>query len=90
MDAGVLWALTCLVAGLVQGIDVDLTSADSIKEASSTIAYDMMAVYTGNQTGDNPGNLPFPPYYWWETGAMFMHMVDYYYCPLRQSIAPLQ
>lgn len=71
--------LACLAAGLVQAIDVDLTSASSIKSASSTIAFDMMTLYTGNNTGDNPGNLP-QPYYWWEAGAMFMHMVDYYYC----------
>jgi mannan endo-1,6-alpha-mannosidase len=71
--------LACLAAGLVQAIEVDLTSANSIKSASSTIAFDMMSLYTGNNTGDNPGNLP-PPYYWWEAGAMFMHMVDYFYC----------
>lgn len=74
-----LMTAACLVAALAHGLQVDITSSDSLKEASSTVAYDMMSVYTGNNTGDNPGNLP-PPYYWWETGAMFMHMVDYYYC----------
>ena len=73
------WLLACLATGLVQAIDVDLTSASSIKSASSAIAFNMMSLYTGNNTGDNPGNLP-PPYYWWEAGAMFMHMVDYFYC----------
>ena len=38
----------------------------------------MMKYYTGNNTGDVPGNLP-QPYYWWEAGAMFGAMVDYYY-----------
>ena len=38
----------------------------------------MMKFYTGNNTGDVPGNLP-PPYYWWEAGAMFGSLVDYYY-----------
>lgn len=71
--------LTALAAGAARAIQLDITSAASIKDASSTIAYDMLASYTGNNTGDNPGNLP-PPYYWWEAGAMFMHMVDYYYC----------
>jgi mannan endo-1,6-alpha-mannosidase len=32
----------------------------------------------GNQTGGIPGNLP-PPYYWWEAGAMFGAMIDYWY-----------
>ena len=34
--------------------------------------------YTGNNTGDVPGNLP-SPYYWWEAGAMFMTTIDYWY-----------
>jgi mannan endo-1,6-alpha-mannosidase len=38
----------------------------------------MMKYYTGNNTGDNPGNLP-SPYYWWEAGAMFGTMVEYWY-----------
>ena len=80
MHSALRWTLACLAAGgLVRGIDVELTSSDSIKAASNIIAHDMLALYTGNNTGDNPGNLP-PPYYWWEAGAMFMHMVDYNYC----------
>lgn len=51
---------------------------ESIKTAAATIAYGMMSYYTGNNTGDNPGNLP-DPYYWWEAGAMFGTMVDYWY-----------
>jgi mannan endo-1,6-alpha-mannosidase len=38
----------------------------------------MMKYYTGNNTGDNPGNLP-APYFWWEAGGMFGAMVDYWY-----------
>lgn len=38
----------------------------------------MMKYYTGNNTGDVPGNLP-APYFWWEAGAMFGAMLDYYY-----------
>jgi mannan endo-1,6-alpha-mannosidase len=51
---------------------------DSIKQAASTLAHDMMLYYTGNNTGDTPGNLP-SPYYWWEAGAMFGAMIDYWY-----------
>jgi mannan endo-1,6-alpha-mannosidase len=51
---------------------------DSIKEAASTIAYDLMSYYTGNNTGDVPGCLP-EPYYWWEAGAMFGAMIDYWH-----------
>lgn len=37
-----------------------------------------MSYYTGNNTGDVPGNLP-SPYYWWEAGAMFGEIVQYWY-----------
>jgi mannan endo-1,6-alpha-mannosidase len=84
MARGVRWALACLAVGLVDAISLQIDSASSIDSACSTIAYEMMTFYTGNNTGDNPGNLP-QPYYWWEAGAMFMHMVDYYYCMSRAA-----
>ena len=63
-------ALCVLVdQGANAAITLDLTSDDSIKNAAGTIAYDLMSYYTGNNTGDVPGNLP-DPYYWWEAGAM--------------------
>lgn len=34
--------------------------------------------YAGNETGGIPGLLP-GPYYWWEAGAMFGAMIDYWY-----------
>lgn len=66
-----------------------LTSeADSIKSVASTIAYDMMSYYKGNLSGQIPGELPGPPpvpaitnegYFWWEAGAMFGSLIDYWY-----------
>lgn len=73
------WASSALLASQAVGLQVDLDNPDSIKETTSTIAYGMMKYYTGNNTGDNPGNLP-DPYYWWEAGAMFMNMVEYWFC----------
>lgn len=49
----------------------------SVKAAAGTIAFGLMKYYTGNNTGDVPGNLP-DPYFWWEAGAMFGTMVDYW------------
>jgi mannan endo-1,6-alpha-mannosidase len=67
-----LLASVCLLAGRVEAaITLDLSSTDSIKKAASTVAYDLMKYYTGNNTGDVPGNLP-DPYYWWEAGAMWV------------------
>lgn len=37
-----------------------------------------MSYYTGYRPGDNPGNLP-DPYYWWEAGAMFNAIIDYWF-----------
>ncbi|KAJ5712116.1 Mannan endo-1-6-alpha-mannosidase DCW1 [Penicillium malachiteum] len=49
----------------------------SIKSAASTVAYDLVTFYTGNNTGDVPGNLP-DPYYWWEAGAFFGSLINYW------------
>jgi mannan endo-1,6-alpha-mannosidase len=57
--------------------------AASVQSAAALIAHDMMSYYTGNISGPNnvPGLLPMPPsgYYWWEAGAMFGSMIDYWY-----------
>lgn len=37
-----------------------------------------MKYYTGHQPGGVPGNLP-DPYFWWETGAMFGGLIDYWF-----------
>lgn len=63
---------------VLAAITLDLSSEDSIKAAAKTAAEGMMQYYTGDQPGNIPGNLP-DPYYWWEAGAMFGAMIDYYY-----------
>lgn len=68
-----------------QGIQLDITSASSIRNAAATIAYDMMTYYSGNKTGGIIGVLPGPPpnppagYYWWESGAMWGTLLDYWH-----------
>lgn len=58
-------------------IKVDFTDNASIKDGASTIAYGLMKYYNGNETGQIPGNLP-QPYFWWETGALFTALIDYW------------
>jgi mannan endo-1,6-alpha-mannosidase len=63
--------------------DLDLNSPDSIKSVTSSLAYDMMSFYHGNESGGTPGLLPGPCasvecYYWWEAGAMFAAMINYW------------
>jgi mannan endo-1,6-alpha-mannosidase len=53
-------------------------SKESIKKAAKDVATNMMTYYTGMNPGDNPGNLP-DPYYWWEAGAMFNALIDYWF-----------
>ncbi|KAI1197207.1 glycoside hydrolase family 76 protein [Nemania serpens] len=67
-----------LLAGAANSLQVDFSSDDSIKQAASTVAYGLLKYYTGNNTGDTPGNLP-DPYFWWEAGAMFGTMIDYWF-----------
>lgn len=38
----------------------------------------MLNYYTGDELGGTPGVLP-EPYYWWEAGAMFGTLIDYWY-----------
>lgn len=67
-----------LGASSVRAIDFNPDDDAFIKKAASTVAYGMVSYYTGNNTGDVPGNLP-SPYYWWEAGAMFGALIDYWY-----------
>ncbi|KIN06326.1 glycoside hydrolase family 76 protein [Oidiodendron maius Zn] len=45
----------------------------------------MMTYYHGNESGEIPGVLPGPPpnppwgYYWWESGAMWGALIDYWH-----------
>ncbi|EPQ63063.1 mannosidase GPI-anchored membrane protein [Blumeria graminis f. sp. tritici 96224] len=71
---------TCLLAlrGAKAAITLDINSEASVKAAAKQVAADMLSYYTGDNPGDTPGNLP-DPYYWWEAGAMFGTMINYWY-----------
>lgn len=49
---------------------------ESIIDAANTAAYGMMIHYSGNETGQIPGKIPNT---WWEGGAMFMALIEYWY-----------
>lgn len=59
-------------------IDLDVDNEDSVKKAAKKISKGLVKYYTGDKPGDTPGNLP-DPYYWWEAGAMFSSLIDYWY-----------
>lgn len=50
---------------------------ESVKKAASIAAYDLVKYYKGNESGQTPGKLPEPPYFWWESGAMWGSLIDY-------------
>ncbi|KKY21918.1 putative glycoside hydrolase family 76 protein [Phaeomoniella chlamydospora] len=75
--------LLLAAANFANAIDLDLSDTDNVKDVLATIAYDMMSYYSGNESGQTPGLLPGPCssdscYYWWEAGAMFGAMVNYW------------
>ena len=82
-----LWLAAISVGQLVAALEVNwdsqgrlnflkfgnsvLTPADSIKQAASTMVWDMLQEYKGNKSipGAPPGLLPDPPYAWWLGGV---------------------
>ncbi|KAI1495420.1 glycoside hydrolase family 76 protein [Biscogniauxia marginata] len=72
-----------LTRNLVSAQYYTIDSDDSIKSSAKTLAADLMAYYHGNESGQTPGILPGPPpagdYYWWEGGALWGAMIDYWH-----------
>lgn len=71
-------AATFFLSSHVSAVAIDVTDPSSVKAAASTIAHSMMTWYTGNLTGGTPGLMP-APYYWWEGGATWGALIDYWY-----------
>ncbi|KAK4497106.1 hypothetical protein PRZ48_011556 [Zasmidium cellare] len=71
-------ASTLAAAHIAQGLDITINDTKSIDSALSTIAYGMVKYYQGNESGMIPGELG-DPYYWWECGAMFNSLINYWY-----------
>ncbi|PQE27826.1 glycoside hydrolase family 76 protein [Rutstroemia sp. NJR-2017a WRK4] len=83
MSAGAFVQYATIALSLVSSassLTLDTTDKTSIKNAASTVAYDLMKYYTGNVTNTPSTIAVLPsPYYWWEAGAMWGTMVDYYH-----------
>lgn len=61
---------------MTDGCPYGVNNIEAIKNAAATAAYDMMSYYQGNQSGQIPGKLVNT---WWEGGAMFMTLIQYWY-----------
>ncbi|KAF9882792.1 hypothetical protein FE257_005160 [Aspergillus nanangensis] len=62
--------------GTVLGLEFDINDEQSIKNAAAKTAFNMMSQYHGNESGQIPGKLPDT---WWEGGAMFMTLIQYWF-----------
>ncbi|KAL4929177.1 glycoside hydrolase family 76 protein [Aspergillus undulatus] len=69
-------AITLAVKGAVGALDLNIDDPDSIRTAAKTTAKNMMSQYHGHEPGQIPGKLPDT---WWEGGAMFMTLIQYWY-----------
>lgn len=78
-----LAAMTAALAAGLQfatAINLDVNNIDSIKAASRALAFGVQSWYHNNVTGVPEtaiGTLP-PPLYWWEAGAVWGGMIDYW------------
>lgn len=71
--------LALLFTQTTYSIQVTLSDDQSVIGAAKTIADDLISYYVGNSTAAVASVLPYPPYFWWETGAMWGVMLDYWY-----------
>ncbi|TGZ85123.1 mannan endo-1,6-alpha-mannosidase [Ascodesmis nigricans] len=59
--------------------DLDPDDPKSVKYVAGRVAQKLMEFYPGENPGRIPGLFDYPPYYWWEAGAVFGALVDYWY-----------
>lgn len=83
MTLSVLSALVVALfeSQLASAVDLDVNNPNSIRAAARTIAFGLQSYYHNNETGVAPtlvGTFPLQSWYWWEAGAVWGGMVDYW------------
>ncbi|KAI8959623.1 glycoside hydrolase family 76 protein [Daldinia sp. FL1419] len=72
-----------LTGDIASAQSYQIDSDDDIMSTSKALAQNVMTYYHGNESGQTPGILPGPPpagdYYWWEGGALWGAMIDYWH-----------
>ncbi|PWY88204.1 mannan endo-1,6-alpha-mannosidase [Aspergillus heteromorphus CBS 117.55] len=69
-------AFTVALAGSASAISLDINNEQSIRNAAATASFNTMSNYTSNHTGQIPGYIPDA---WWEGGALFDTLIQYWY-----------
>lgn len=72
----ILLLSTCAIKALC--LDMDISSTSSVKKGLAKIASGLMDYYSGHDPGNAIGMFE-NPYYWWESGAAWGSMLDYWY-----------
>lgn len=70
--------VTIMAACTSLAMEIDFDDSSSIARGLSTIADGLMDYYTGKRPGQAIGMFS-DPYYWWEAGAAWGSMLDYWY-----------
>jgi mannan endo-1,6-alpha-mannosidase len=72
-----LFILFFLINGTFS-LDITIGDSISIQNTTSAIAKGLMNYYTGSEYG-NPVGMFSAPYYWWQSGAAWGSMLDYWF-----------
>ncbi|KAI1462092.1 glycoside hydrolase family 76 protein [Annulohypoxylon moriforme] len=71
-------ALAAVAAAVTLPKDININDISSVRSVAGTLAWELMAWYSGNVTNTPTTIAVFPePYYWWEAGAAWGAMLDY-------------
>ena len=79
--------LVFIFASLTAAIQLTVTDLNNVKSVTSSLTWNLMTIYQGNQSGQIPGLLPGGMncnpnnpgiYCWWEAGGMFGALINYW------------
>lgn len=71
-------SLVTLFSSVSFGLDLDVNDLNSLKNATSLVAYGLMDYYTGLQYGKTIGMFASPSY-WWQAGGAWGSILDYWF-----------
>ncbi|VVT57598.1 uncharacterized protein SAPINGB_P005775 [Magnusiomyces paraingens] len=78
INLSVLLVSLALIPTNIQALDMDITNTESRNAGLALLAKGLMDYYNGDDYGETPGMFS-SPYYWWEAGAAWNSMLDYWF-----------
>jgi mannan endo-1,6-alpha-mannosidase len=74
-----LFLLLVLLPLFCLAINLSIDQSHSVINAASIAAKGLQMLYNGDAPGGTLGKFPYPPYYWWESGAAWNGMINYWH-----------